>query len=598
MPKDSTSRQRLSSYVTGKWAFSLRLFPLFALFAYYPSLVLEPTFSDTSEHRLAWLQIAFFGYLSVFLVWLIFKLLIGDTEKRNIKVWHSFVISGLGGATQGLTIALLMNAYDIPDHVGLMSRMISGFVILIFWLPLSSVLAGNLYEYGQFRADALRELATLERVRLELTGLAQEIRSSVEHDLQTYLTISTLEARRQYDIEVNNISEGSTRLPGILRGTAQRDVRELVTDLMGELKTSSRKSDKGEVELQIRRRPFLSMVGVTLTGSYPFPAIVILITLTTLLPIELRNDPFDKAGKVSLILALTLSILHSISYVIWKLRKSWGPFLYFAAVGLSQMVSNGLVTHLYPEGVGLGMRRMYSTIGGYQSLTLAVVGVGILVPLCATVLISRDAARKAFEREFESEIVRQKFIDTEVSIFTRKWAQKVHGTLQSQLTAAALTIEKASSSGDMDALASAISEARILLEAPVVVESDEGAPPRSLEEEISSRCALWEALIQVTHHVNYQGATITARVQSAIGDVVEEAISNAVRHGGATSITITGAQVNSNELTLSVRDNGALIIPATRGFGSEVFDRLAGDNWSLTRDGDETVLLLRFPVSA
>ena len=241
---------------------------------------------------------------------------------------------------------------------------------------------------------------------------------------------------------------------------------------------------------------------------------------------------------------------------------------------------------------------MYSTIGGYQSLTLAVVGVGILVPLCATVLISRDAARKAFEREFESEIVRQKFIDTEVSIFTRKWAQKVHGTLQSQLTAAALTIEKASSSGDMDALASAISEARILLEAPVVVESDEGAPPRSLEEEISSRCALWEALIQVTHHVNYQGATITARVQSAIGDVVEEAISNAVRHGGATSITITGAQVNSNELTLSVRDNGALIIPATRGFGSEVFDRLAGDNWSLTRDGDETVLLLRFPVSA
>jgi len=595
MPAVSTSRQRLTEYVTGKWAFSLRLFPLFALCAYYPSLVLEPTFSDTSQYRMAWFQIAIFGYLAVFLVWYFFKLVIGNTERRNIKVWHSFVISGLGGISQGLTIALLMNAYGIPDQVGVLSRMISGFIILIFWLPLSAVLAANLYEYGQFRADALRELATLERVRLQLTGLAQEIRSSVERDLQTYLTISTLEARRQYDIEVNNISGESTRLPGILRGTAQKDVRQLVADLMGELKTTSQKS---EVELQIRRRPFLSMLGVTLTSSYPFPAIVVLITLTTLLPIELRNDPFDKAGMVSLILALTLSILHSISYLIWKLRKNWGPFLYFAAVGLSQMLSNGLVNRFYPEGVGLGMKRLYSAIGGYQSLTLAVVGVGILVPLCATVLISRDDARRAFEREFESEIVRQKFIDTEVSIFTRKWAEKVHGTLQSQLTAAALTIEKASSSGDMNALASAISEARLLLEAPVVVESDEGAPPRSLEEEISSRCALWEALIHVTHHVNFQDVSITARIQSAIGDVVEEAISNAVRHGGATSITITGGQINSNELTLSVRDNGAFTIPAPRGFGSEVFDRLAGDAWSLTREGEETVLLLTFSIPA
>ena len=595
MPEVSTSRLRLSRYVTGKWAISLGLFPLFALCAYYPSLVLEPTFSDSSEYRMAWFQIAIFGYLAVFLVWWTFKLLLGNTEERNLKVWHSFVISGLGGISQGLTIALLMNAYGIPDQVGLISRMISGFIILIFWLPLSSVLAANLYEYGQFRADALRELATLERVRLQLTGLAQEIRSSVERDLQTYLTISTLEARRQYDIEVNNISGESTRLPGILRGTAQKEVRQLVADLMGELKTTSQKS---EVELQIRRRPFLSMLGVTLTSAYPFPAIVVLITLTTLVPIELRNDPFDKAGMVSLILALTLSILHSISYVIWKLRKSWGPFLYFAAVGLSQMLSNGLVNRFYPEGVGLGMKRWYAAIGGYQSLTLAVVGVGILVPLCATVLISRDDARRAFQREFESEIVRQKFIDTEVSIFTRKWAQKVHGTLQSQLTAAALTIERASSSDDMNALASAISEARILLEAPVVVESDEGAPPRSLEEEISSRCALWQALIHVTHHVNFQDVSITARVQSAIGDVVEEGISNAVRHGGATSITITGDRINSNELTLSVRDNGAFTIPAPRGFGSEVFDRLAGDAWSLTREGEETVLLLRFPISA
>ena len=63
-------------------------------------------------------------------------------------------------------------------------------------------------------------------------------------------------------------------------------------------------------------------------------------------------------------------------------------------------------------------------------------------------------------------------------------------------------------------------------------------------------------------------------------------------------MTITGARLSTDELTLAIRDKGAGITPASRGFGSEVFDRLAGDNWSLTRDGDETVLLLRFPIPA
>lgn len=138
----------------------------------------------------------------------------------------------------------------------------------------------------------------------------------------------------------------------------------------------------------------------------------------------------------------------------------------------------------------------------------------------------------------------------------------------------------------------------MLLETPVSIESEVGAPPRTLEEEIASRCALWESLIDISSAVDYQGTPLSARVQSALGDAIEEAISNAVRHGGATAITITGGRLSTDELTLAIRDNGTGILSAPRGFGSEVFDRLAGDNWSLTRDGEETVLLLRFPIPA
>ena len=91
-------RQRLAGYVTGKRALSLRIFPFFALASFYGSIALEPTFANGHQYRWRWVLVAAIGYVSVFLTWLIVKLLIGDIEKRNFKVWHSFVISGIGGA--------------------------------------------------------------------------------------------------------------------------------------------------------------------------------------------------------------------------------------------------------------------------------------------------------------------------------------------------------------------------------------------------------------------------------------------------------------------------------------------------------------------
>ena len=101
MPRTSTSFQRLSGYVTGKWALSLRLFPLFALAAFYPSLILEPTFAYMTEYRSEWFVSAIVGFLSLFLFWFSVQRIWGSTQHRPLKLWQSFLISGLGGAFQG-----------------------------------------------------------------------------------------------------------------------------------------------------------------------------------------------------------------------------------------------------------------------------------------------------------------------------------------------------------------------------------------------------------------------------------------------------------------------------------------------------------------
>jgi anti-sigma regulatory factor (Ser/Thr protein kinase) len=64
--------------------------------------------------------------------------------------------------------------------------------------------------------------------------------------------------------------------------------------------------------------------------------------------------------------------------------------------------------------------------------------------------------------------------------------------------------------------------------------------------------------------------------------VVEEAFSNALRHGLATEATIL---LNStpSEISLDVIDNGVGPRAGDPGLGSSLFNSIAGSNWSLSR---------------
>ena len=596
MPRTSTSFQRLSGYVTGKWALSLRLFPLFALAAFYPSLILEPTFAYMTEYRSEWFVSAIVGFLSLFLFWFSVQRIWGSTQHRPLKLWQSFLISGLGGAFQGVTIAVMINYFDIPDLVGLVKRIISGFIIVIFWLPLSSILSASFYDFSEFQREALNDLASLEKVKLERSDLAQEIRRKVEQELQASLTISTLEARRQYDQELENISLSTNQIPEILRGTAHRDVRQFVHELLGRSRSSAELQSESE-SLKLTRRPFLKMLKIALQRSYPNPFVVVAITLVTLLPIEFRNDPLEKAAAVSLLLLIPILLLHLFAYALWKWQPKFGPLFYILAVAFSQVIPYQIISPIYPDGIGLGEVRFHSIWGGYQTLSSAVIGIGLLIPVCATVLISRDDAKVAFQKAFEVERVRQKFIDTEISIFTRRWAQKVHGTLQSQLVAAALTIERAAEQGNMNSVAIAIGEARDLLERPISIDEDRyGHSLRTLNEEVAARVEPWRGIIELQSSLNFGGEENLVGKKGLIADAIEEAISNAVRHGEANFIKLEGTLKNNFQAQLRIWDNGKGIISGRKGFGTEVFQSLCDSNWELVRENDQTRLTLEFDL--
>jgi nitrate/nitrite-specific signal transduction histidine kinase len=75
-----------------------------------------------------------------------------------------------------------------------------------------------------------------------------------------------------------------------------------------------------------------------------------------------------------------------------------------------------------------------------------------------------------------------------------------------------------------------------------------------------------------------------------VSEIAREGISNAVRHGHATSIDVVFGPASSDRLRITVSDNGnGLASEITHGLGSAILDELAIE-WSRISLGAGTIL--------
>ena len=93
---------------------------------------------------------------------------------------------------------------------------------------------------------------------------------------------------------------------------------------------------------------------------------------------------------------------------------------------------------------------------------------------------------------------------------------------------------------------------------------------------------MWDGIL--TTQVEFTGSQSDVSIIDTrnIIHVVEEAFSNALRHGLATDATIV-LKSSATEISLAVIDNGIGPRAGDPGLGSSLFNSIAGSNWSLSR---------------
>lgn len=191
-------------------------------------------------------------------------------------------------------------------------------------------------------------------------------------------------------------------------------------------------------------------------------------------------------------------------------------------------------------------------------------------------------------------------------VHTQQWEQSgrlsraLHGPVQSMLHARLLRLRRQVEAGgatqfDVEGLREDLQAALVSALAPT-------DSPRPVNEVLAEVAETWDGVARVTWEVSTVAAEALAGDQwctQAITDLATEAVSNAIRHGGATSVEVSldgDMDADQDLVVLRVVDDGEMSGESMPGLGTTLLTRCTYD-WSLSRE-TPTTLTARLPVAA
>ena len=171
-------------------------------------------------------------------------------------------------------------------------------------------------------------------------------------------------------------------------------------------------------------------------------------------------------------------------------------------------------------------------------------------------------------------------------------ARYLHGELQAGLVATSLLLERASKTGDADLAKHALRSAVDLLRQDHArVSQSRISSPKARLEKISSG---WQGIAEVTIALDRIDEVETSFLNDVIA-LIDEAVSNAVRHAGASVISVEGKLVGVF-LDIEIISDGSSMTHNAAGLGTKLFTELA-TSWDYSRGGEKNFLKFRVRAS-
>lgn len=533
-----------------RWVITLCLMPLLAA-AYTKNL--------GSTHIVVWWScFAFLGLCVVGAVDVVLdRTLFRNRREVSVPAWWVMGDSAFGGLVIGCSAWMGAWRGGASDLSQMALRIPSLTLIAALW----GVFLTLLLDYRE-RASESRTIYIDEMVQLELAKVQQS----------AIVTDAIQAVREETEREIERIREVLTGLSideasAVLRTSAS----EAIQPMSRRLWESARNSYP-----TLRMRDVLSH-SVRMQSFQPWSLAMLTIALSVV-------DRMDRIGEVRgfvVTLLIAAGVVIQLTFVN-RLIAKWSSLhrgLFLGAV---------VVIELQTCAVVVWERRIMSLPVSYAEIFVSILASLFLIFLSVGVrsfdLLSGQVARFAtmgVEAERISSIAR----DRHIGAALRDIARNLHGTVQTRLVSCAMALDMAAQASDGESANAALLEARrVLAEASATPLASE----RSIEDEVDRKVAVWDGLCACSVLIDI--GTDDPRIAEMVGQVVEEGITNAIRHGQASKVDVIVSQDSSGRYSVTVRDNGTGPGGGKRGVGSAIIDLATHGDWVLTTNGNGSTL--------
>lgn len=490
---------------------------------------------------------------------------------RTIPVPWMLALFVAVGTSRMWTVGGLRARFDVPATFSDRQRLWVGAVQGIAWLVIASTYFAARDRFLAARVVVLEEQALLEeRARRQSalsSAIARELADSIGRRVEHTVARSRQLVRDALDLEGS--VEVLRRVAGSLRDAIDDEIRPMSRQLW--------------TEAPAEQMRLTTRMGLRL-GCYAMPYPVIPIGVFGMIAgIGLAiamPDPDGTLAMLGFVMAAVVVVLRVVDRFlrtpgVAAVGRFW--FGVFAA-SCVVLVVPGMATRLgwTPEeaqywmllfGVGLGV------ITASISIALGLTGTW------SSLLERARASLSAAE-------VSQRIEARELAEASRVLSRHLHSSLQGRLMAIALELERAADVADRSIAEEALHRLESLLDTPLVRALDR--PRIDLAPTLEALVAEWSAIADVRLHVDLRDEV--ADPQVVVG-VVEEALSNAVRHAQATRVDIAVTQ-EVDDVRITVTNDGILDASRVEGLGSRWLDAVSPDSWQLREAADGAGIVL------
>ena len=561
------------------WRIRLQYFPLLAFMGVMVSVISRITSFPNFRIFLAETIMQLVGLSAVYAFWVVTARSLAYFEKDRLTRVQIMAIGATGGLLMAGSQSLLSWIFDVSLQMSFTMRAIGNVVVAAFWLPLQSVVVGNFRRYAKLKREVRTEILQQESVQFARSRALEEYRRKIEEGIQDNLKLTTSEAQSLFE---SLKSKGSQRLPEYLRVISDEYFRLTAHKMDSKIKIRQPRFTYIRSNFTNFRLAVLESVMTRPLNPGWFATVIV---VTIIVPLTAKAE-YILIPEIALATGLSTFLVQSALLKIFKRIKTRQILATLVATACSIAI---------PIVIARSIPNNDPKFGNHIAYLVVVITVTCLGHIAQAGILKESELREAAIKDLTELRNTEKEQNAEFSKITRDWAKYIHGNYTTKLEAAALAIETAISTNDTEATEQAIRE----VERTLKLDSTRTlSNPQILIDEVQDRCTNWQGLIQVNIQSQVRSdISVVASIRD-VGDCVEEAILNAVRHGDCTLVEIEITEKEPH-LSIVVTNDGVGFSNKPQGFGSSIYEEATRGDWKLWRDekSKRTILELNFAKS-